>query len=274
MWRGILIFLLMMLGVALVAGPPQQAQRKEQQTGAANPTALIDSPRAQTVPKGAGCPGTQQTKYDCNTISAIANIRQADAAERFNRLAIFEIGVGFVTAVVAFFAAVFAKNAVTAARANLAQDRETAKAERRAYLSIRFASAPEITSELDSAIITLGFENTGATPANAWCNDVVWVVTSQEPSVKLFNESFDKYPRDTQAAASFGPRQTKEIPFPTHLNGQMREKVTSGEWKFYIMGRVHYTDVFGDRHVTEFFYRYTPEMPNRMSQTGVCNHIG
>jgi len=113
-------------------GAPKKVKGGQQQLkGLGNPSTVVQQPSG--VPTH-GCPGTHQTQYDCNTISAIANIRQADAAEWFNHAAVVEIGVGLVTAVVAFFAAKFAADAVKAARENLAHDKDIARAELRPWL--------------------------------------------------------------------------------------------------------------------------------------------
>jgi hypothetical protein len=106
-------------------GEPSQA--KEQQRNAAPPATAVNLPPAPRGGYCAPCPCTRQNHFACLTISAVANVRQAVAAERFNRLAIFEIFVGLVTAFVAGLAAWFAKDAVIAARDNLAHDKEMAQ---------------------------------------------------------------------------------------------------------------------------------------------------
>ena len=62
-----------------------------------------------------GCPGTSHPQLSCDAVTAIAAVRQADAAERAHQATSFEIGLGVTTAVVAFFAAKFARNAAMAA---------------------------------------------------------------------------------------------------------------------------------------------------------------
>lgn len=103
-------------------GLPKQAtggdQQQQTQT-AAGPSAVVEQASSGHRQQTQGCPETRQAKYDCSTVSAIANVRQADAAEWFNNAAVVEIGVGLVTAGVAFFAAKFAKDAAKAARDTL-----------------------------------------------------------------------------------------------------------------------------------------------------------
>src|SRR5690348_4940799 len=72
-------------------GAGEDRRTEAQQRNAALPAPLTQAPSSSGNAQGAPCPGTEQSKYDCDTVSAIANVRQADAAERFNRLAIFEI---------------------------------------------------------------------------------------------------------------------------------------------------------------------------------------
>lgn len=94
-------------------GEGRESQR--QQSHAAAPAPLVNSPTTSADSGGTPCPETDQTKFDCNTVSAIANVRQAEAAERFNGLAILEIMVGLFTAFVAGLAARFARDAAEAA---------------------------------------------------------------------------------------------------------------------------------------------------------------
>jgi hypothetical protein len=79
-------------------------------------TALSQQQTIAAKQQSHGCPGTHQTKLDCNAVTAVATVRQAEAADSFNRLAYVEIGVGLAMAFVTFFAAKFAKDAAKAAR--------------------------------------------------------------------------------------------------------------------------------------------------------------
>lgn len=98
---------------------PQYGQRsgyQQQADTASHAPAIIQQPNSTHGQTSQGCPATGETRFDCNTVSTIANVRQADAAERFNNLAGIEIGVGLVTAAAAVLAARWAKKAADAAR--------------------------------------------------------------------------------------------------------------------------------------------------------------
>ena len=122
-----------------MSGSPTQkakggGKQQEAQTSA-KPAHAVQQPSAQHSEQTDGCPGTHQTRYDCNTVSAIANVRQADAAEWFNHAAVLEIGVGLVTAAAAFFAAKFARDAVTAARDTLTHEKRRSRSDLRPWIT-------------------------------------------------------------------------------------------------------------------------------------------
>jgi hypothetical protein len=130
---------------ALSGGPPEQANSgtSQQQTKVAGSVVRsIQQPNAAHRQTGQGCPGTSETRLDCNTLSAIANVRQADAAERFNTLAGIEIGIGFATAIAAILAARWAKKAAEAGTKSY----QAFVAAEDASLDIEFTDANEIES--------------------------------------------------------------------------------------------------------------------------------
>jgi hypothetical protein len=95
--------------------PKQRVEAKAgQQQGHSAPATLVQPPAAKGNESGHGCPGTNQTKLDCNAVTAIAAIRQAAAAERFNNVVWVEIGVGAFTALFAYLAARWARRAAEA----------------------------------------------------------------------------------------------------------------------------------------------------------------
>jgi hypothetical protein len=138
---------------ALSGNPPQEGQRSggQQQTKAAKHTALsVQQPNAAHSQTSQGCPAAHEPRLDCNTVSAIANVRQADAAEWFNNLAVAEIGVGLFTAFVAALAARWAK---TAAEAGVSSYRAFVAAED-AHLVLDFWPRPHGSSTTSEGVTT------------------------------------------------------------------------------------------------------------------------
>jgi hypothetical protein len=104
--------------VFISASSPKQAktENSQQHAKAASQTpAAVQQPNSPHNQTSQGCPGTKETRFDCNTVATIANLRQADAAERFNNLAGVEVCIGAATAVAAILAARWAKHAAEAA---------------------------------------------------------------------------------------------------------------------------------------------------------------
>lgn len=248
MWRGPCIFVLILVAFALIAGPPEQAwyaQSDQQHNQSANPQAFDDSPKAPPAANDAGCPGTNQTKYDCNTISAIANIRQADVAERFNRLAVLEIGVGIGTAVVAFFAALFAKNAVAAARENLTHDKEAARAQLRAYIVLKQAFLQKFQAG-EPVETSVELINVGNTPAYD-------VATRQALSIAAFPAADPVLP-NADSKSVVGPGIVFHAwtdPSPP-LPAVYVSAIKNGTYEGFLVGEVTYTDIFKRRHRTSY----------------------
>jgi hypothetical protein len=151
-------------------GPPNhgvEGGAQQQQPKAATPATPVQLPHATSKSESSACPETHQIKYDCNTVSAIANVRQAEAAEWFNHLAYAEIGIGLATAVIAVLAARWAKRAAKAARKALKQDRKRSAAELRPWVSVEVELTGFSASEHTLAIhYELVFANVGKTVAN------------------------------------------------------------------------------------------------------------
>jgi len=160
-----------------MSGSPTQkakggGKQQEAQTSA-KPAHAVQQPSAQHSEQTDGCPGTHQTRYDCNTVSAIANVRQADAAEWFNHAAVLEIGVGLVTAAAAFFAAKFARDAVTAARDTLTHEKRRSRSDLRPWITYVHHDMGNLRpgDKIDGKPVDRGlwfamkFVNSGKTPA-------------------------------------------------------------------------------------------------------------
>lgn len=128
----------------------------EQGKGAAKTAQLNQQQTAPGKQQNHACPGTNQNKLDCDAVTAVATVRQADTAAVFNKLAYVEIGVGLVTSLIAFLAAKFARDAAAAARdAN------------RPWLAVEVAvKALTISAEVVSLPIEVTVANYGKSPAS------------------------------------------------------------------------------------------------------------
>ena len=150
---------------------------------------------------------------------------------------------------------------------------ETAKRELRAYLCLQPVRMDEIIPGTGPVQIVFPLENTGATPANRFIIHWAWKVAADEPTSEFFNNTLAQYPLPENRDHSIGPRQLKEIPNTISLGSPWRELVLNGQSKLYVFGRIHYVDVFDSNRVTEFFYCYTTELPNRLGQVRFHNKI-
>jgi len=150
--------------------PPKQTKAEggqQQAKAAGHASAAIQQPNATHSQGSQGCPGTRETRFDCNTVATIANVRQADAAERFNNLAAVEIGIGFITAIAAVLAARWAKRAASAGTKSY----EAFVAAEDAFLSVEFPNGTLIESVVDGVrqpdtyFLTALITNVGRTTA-------------------------------------------------------------------------------------------------------------
>jgi hypothetical protein len=133
------------LGMALANAPKKGGEQSNagQQQGQTVPQATVVNPiHTNSQQSGHGCPGTNQTQLDCNALTAIATVRQADAAEYFNSVVWVEIGIGALTALFAYFAAHWAKRAAEAGRKSY----EAFVAAEDAYLSVEFPNGIVVES--------------------------------------------------------------------------------------------------------------------------------
>ncbi len=155
------------------------------------------------------------------------------------------------------------------------EGRLTTRRELRAYLCLKPVVMEKIVvSPAPHLTITLPIENTGSTPANKWQIQWAWQVTNDAPTAQMFDSLLAKYPLGKeQPDFSFGPKQVKENPIRIEIANDWRAKVISGEMKFYFVGRIHYLDAFDTRRMTDFFYYYTEDLPNRMGQVQFGNKI-
>jgi hypothetical protein len=167
MWKGVLTIAVAAFMLGNAQSNAADGDAKRQQTNRGAPTTRSDLPSSPTASQGAPCPGQNPGKLDCNTLSAVANVRQADAAERFNNLARFEIGVGIATAVAALFAAFFAASAAKFA----AKSYRAFVAAEDASLSVEFSNGTVIESAVegvrqpDTFFLTAVITNIGKGPA-------------------------------------------------------------------------------------------------------------
>jgi hypothetical protein len=157
-------------------------------------------------------------------------------------------------------------------QARIADD--TAKRELRAYLCLQPVRMDEILPGTQPVRIVFPLENTGATPANRFIIHWAWQVTAEEPTCEFFSNTLAQYPLTENRDHSIGPRQLKDIPNTISLSSPWREQVLNGQSKLYVLGQIRYVDVFGSERVTEFFYCYTTDLPNRLGQVKFHNKIG
>jgi hypothetical protein len=261
--------------------PPNQGVKghaQEQQAKPAAPAALAQLPGSAGKRQGSACPETHQAKYDCNTVSAIANVRQADAAERFNHLAYAEITVGIITAVVAALAANWAKKAATAGRRANKISKDTAKRQLRAYVGVddfkvQIASLPNGYEPIDMAKLgvvfpdnlTVVIKNFGATPATG-------VVAFMGPQAAPFGVHF---PPDFDYEAACTPRVANNIVSRHFLLPGKSEPIKfplpdvrpfwaaeRREMNIFLVGRIYYLDAFGEPHSTMFNFAWEPWHPH------------
>lgn len=113
------LFLLLAL-VALSANAPkrggeakdQHSQQSYTAPGPAVPNPTGPNPHQE---RQQGCPGTNERRFDCNSVAAEAAVRQAEAAEQQASLALGGLIAGIATTIAAFFAARYAKKAANEA---------------------------------------------------------------------------------------------------------------------------------------------------------------
>lgn len=166
-----------------------------------------------------------------------------------------------------------ANKAASAATEQVKIAEEIAKRELRAYVCLRPIKMNEIVTGDAPITIVVPFENTGVTPANRLLIQWAWQVTSDGPTSDFYKRTLDRYPPKGDEEYSIGPRQLKEMPIVVKMGSEYRNKILSGDMSFLFLGRIHYLDAFEDKHVTEFFYRYTKELPNRLGQVNIHNNI-
>jgi hypothetical protein len=164
-------------------GADSQGRQQQAQHPATAPP-VLQAPKALAEKEGSACPGTHQGQYDCNTISAIANVRQADSANFLNYVAAGEIGVGLFTAGVAYFAMRFAKRAANAASETLCHERLRSAAELRPWLSIdAHLVSLGLSDDRFNAHFEVVYKNIGQTAARlVWLKSGMRFVTLGEIS--------------------------------------------------------------------------------------------
>ena len=258
----------MQTGAASQQQPPNQRVKTkpcQQEQKAASPTALVKPPHANSNQQSHACPGTAQTQFDCNAVTAIATVRQANAAETFNGLAYAEIGVGILTAVVAFFAAKFAAQAVKAARDNLSHDKVQTKAQLRPWLShcgfeiTPFRNATVGEEDGSTKIIERGligrvsFINTGPSPALN-----VRFFSDHKMGGMMDEEAphFEQTGKSDNSAGAIGPQRgasaADRIVCPPEFDEFMAQRAS-----LWLYARVDYEEPGheGEPYVTEITFR-------------------
>jgi hypothetical protein len=85
------------------------------------------------------------------------------------------------------------------------------------------------------------------------------VTISSADDIKKDNQSY----RFAPGKGTLYPGANNFIPFPggnvVIIDQAIIDKIAAGELIIYIVGEIHYDDIFGDHHVTQFFKRYVPE---------------
>jgi hypothetical protein len=152
----------------------------------------------------------------------------------------------------------------------LAQD--TAQRQLRAYLSLLPVDMDEIAIDPAPIRIKMTIDNSGATPANNWSIRYAWQVTNEAPTREFFDAHLSPF-REFRGEHSIGPRTQKTVPYTLDVPVHLRSQVLSGAMRFYIFGEIVYQDAFEKERLTEFFYQYTTELPNRLGQVPVRNRI-
>jgi hypothetical protein len=157
--------------------------------------------------------------------------------------------------------------------------RDTAKRELRAYLSLRPLIIGDMAPGLPFPVLTMPVDNSGATPANRVSSRGAWKVMDEEPTSELFDKLLNEYAANFEKYdIAHGPRMCKNMTYTVEISAEARVKVFAADTKhkFYFAGQIHYQDIFGDEHLTEFFYWYNPKLdgPHRLAQVGYRNKIG
>jgi hypothetical protein len=219
---------------ALSGNPPKQPKthtNQQQAKAAGQATAPVQQPNAAHGQASQGCPGTQEARFDCNTVSAIANVRQADAAEWFNNLAVAEIGVGLLTAAVAFFAAKFARDAAAAGHKTLA-----------AFVALErprvLPSAMGAADDHGMIKVNLGVANLGKSSGAIHTIEYKRVDTPEWPTTKVARITLPT------PKAIYGPGNTAFLESLATMSG---DKVGP-----YVVGCVIYNSPFAENHRSYF----------------------
>jgi|ERR1035437_147191 hypothetical protein len=150
-------------------------------------------------------------------------------------------------------------NEIFAIKDTLAKDRNT-KRELRAYISIdnftNIIVQPNKPIEFKIVII-----NTGKTPAykiDCW---LYATLGSEQINQNIIANLKKKLTTQGVGATSIGFNQMNDIfvhinePF---WNEMTYNKITSKESLFNILGQISYSDVFNERHITQFCIKYSP----------------
>ena len=141
------------------------------------------------------------------------------------------------------------------AHATLRHSSLTARRQLRAYID---ADAPRFEA-LAPESITVKIHNGGQTPAYRVRSHLNWYRTNAGEPIAAEYAFPDHLSIDPTTSVGT-VHQGKERMFSFKFNAGEIERVKAGETDLYFYGHIDYEDVFGETHVTRFFYRYFPAM--------------
>ena len=156
---------------------------------------------------------------------------------------------------------------------------DTAKRQLRAYVCLRPVFIDRLVPSAgpgpDRFVVTLPVENAGQTPANRLLIQWAWRVVPDGGKIAadFFEQTIAQHPVSGDREHCIGPGQLKEMPFRLAIEPPWCAMIQRGDAKFYLLGKIHYADAFGEDRTTEFFYTYNEQLPNRLGQMSVHNCI-